>query len=314
MSNILFPAGHIVKTPLLDTEYINPFAKGWNMEFYHISKLQKLFTNINAFHTPHLQLSTTHYSSSLMMRGTIPENSIVISYIHTEGLVNFQNHKMQRDELVILTHSDEVDMLIGEKSVTFTLAIEEQFFYETFLSYFGVTFEIDENSKKIILPHRKIADFIAMFNRWLNLFLHTNIKKERQIDYTKIENEIIYSFFSFLNIQSHKIQKQPKKLKMARDILYENIDHDFNIADLVSELQIPQRTLEHIFKQNFNMSPKSYFQMLRLNAVRKELLAHNAQSIKISDIALKYNFFHLGHFASEYKKLYRESPSETLRK
>jgi len=314
MSNILFPAGHIVKTQLLDTEYINPFAEGWDMEFYHVSKLQKLFTNINAFHTPHIQLSTTHYSSSLMMRGTIPVKSIVISYIHTDGLVNFQNQKMERDELIILTYNDEIDMLVSEKSISFTLAIEEQFFHSTFLKYFGTHFESLKNRKKIILADNRIKDFISLFKYWLNLFLHTDIEKNKNIDYGKIENEIINSLFGFIAMKPYKLKRQPEKLKLARDILYENIDHNFNISDLVKELQIPQRTLEHMFKQNFSISPKSYFQLLRLNAVRKELLAHNTQSIKISDIALKYNFFHLGHFASEYKKLYGESPSVTLKK
>jgi hypothetical protein len=164
MNNILFPAGYIIKTALLDTEYINPFAEGWDMEFYHIPKLQKLFTNINAFHTPHIQLSTTHYSSSLMMRGTIPAKSIVVSYIHTHGLVNFQSQKMERDELIIPASNDEVNMIVSDKSISFTLAIEEQFFYSTFLRYFGIAFESLKNWEKIILADISIKDFILLLN------------------------------------------------------------------------------------------------------------------------------------------------------
>jgi AraC-like DNA-binding protein len=34
--------------------------------------------------------------------------------------------------------------------------------------------------------------------------------------------------------------------------------------------------------------------------------------MNISDIALKYGFFHPSHFTQEYKKLFGKTPTETL--
>ena len=60
------------------------------------------------------------------------------------------------------------------------------------------------------------------------------------------------------------------------------------------------------------MTPKKFLQQLRLNAIKKELLASTTKNTIISDIAFKYKFLHMSHFTSEYKKLFGQTPSSTL--
>ena len=51
----------------------------------------------------------------------------------------------------------------------------------------------------------------------------------------------------------------------------------------------------------------------RLNAAYGKLLAAEPESTSVTDVALRYGFNHLGKFAIEYKRTFRESPSKTLR-
>jgi transcriptional regulator GlxA family with amidase domain len=46
--------------------------------------------------------------------------------------------------------------------------------------------------------------------------------------------------------------------------------------------------------------------------IRDKLIKANAKDIKVSDIALAHCFLHMGHFSSEYKKMFKETPIETL--
>ncbi|WP_413700559.1 helix-turn-helix domain-containing protein [Psychromonas sp. KJ10-10] len=63
--------------------------------------------------------------------------------------------------------------------------------------------------------------------------------------------------------------------------------------------------------QCYGISPKQYIQVLRLNQVRRELL-NNQDSLTISEIAFNYGFFHLSLFSQNYKRLFGETPGQTL--
>ena len=53
---------------------------------------------------------------------------------------------------------------------------------------------------------------------------------------------------------------------------------------------------------------------LRLSRARRALLSARGRSVTVSKIATRLGFFELGRFSVEYRKLFGESPSETLRK
>ena len=86
------------------------------------------------------------------------------------------------------------------------------------------------------------------------------------------------------------------------------------INDLVEDLHISPRTLQHHFQKKLGLTPKQYLQQLRFDAVRKELVASDPMLINISDVALKYGFFHASHFGAEYRRVFGETPSQTLKR
>jgi transcriptional regulator GlxA family with amidase domain len=52
---------------------------------------------------------------------------------------------------------------------------------------------------------------------------------------------------------------------------------------------------------------------IRLNAVRRRLMATSAGELSVSTAAVDAGFDHLGHFAGNYKQLFGELPSLTAR-
>ena len=73
------------------------------------------------------------------------------------------------------------------------------------------------------------------------------------------------------------------------------------------------RTLNYAFREIFGVTPKEYLQVTRLDGVRKDL--HRREpSAKISDIANKWGFWHMGQFAADYRRQFGELPSETTRR
>jgi AraC family ethanolamine operon transcriptional activator len=61
------------------------------------------------------------------------------------------------------------------------------------------------------------------------------------------------------------------------------------------------------------MNPKAYINAVRLNAVHKQLRVAKAGNLFVADAANAWGFWHMGQFAADYRKLFGENPSQTLK-
>ncbi len=73
-------------------------------------------------------------------------------------------------------------------------------------------------------------------------------------------------------------------------------------------------TIEYSFNRYLNTTPRTYLKALRLNHFRRDLLKANPAKIKVSDVANHWGFWHMGQMASDYKKMFGELPSDTIKK
>lgn len=83
------------------------------------------------------------------------------------------------------------------------------------------------------------------------------------------------------------------------------------VEELCSKLNISRRLLNYYFQEILGSSPHLYLNKLRLNGVRRELRA--APQAAIRDIAAQWGFSHLPRFAAEYRALFGELPSATVK-
>jgi AraC-like DNA-binding protein len=60
------------------------------------------------------------------------------------------------------------------------------------------------------------------------------------------------------------------------------------------------------------MSPAKYLKRYRMTQARLDLLGADPVSATVTQIATSWGFWELGRFAGEYRRLFEESPSETL--
>jgi AraC-like DNA-binding protein len=93
----------------------------------------------------------------------------------------------------------------------------------------------------------------------------------------------------------------------------DNIGEKITLPELASACAVPERTLLRQFQRFLGVSPLAYLRRLRLNAARSELTRPGSND-PVSDIAIRCGFTHLGRFATEYRRLFNETPSATRRR
>lgn len=100
----------------------------------------------------------------------------------------------------------------------------------------------------------------------------------------------------------------------VREYLDGNPSKYVTVAELSIVVGASRRALQDAFAQAWGTNPKNYLRARGLNSCRRELLNGNSHMRTVSDVAAYNGFLHLGQFGVDYKKLFGESPSETLKK
>ena len=152
-------------------------------------------------------------------------------------------------------------------------------------------------------------------------FSQTYSRLEKQLSEGKESQEVLQDMILSHFIQT--IESLDNKLELrysdgylmalnVRDYITEHIDEPVQMYKLCQLTNKSVRTIEITFKQVFNLTVRDYHSCYRLSLVRQTLI--HDKNISVSNAALQYGYFHLGRFSNNYKKLFGELPSQTLRK
>jgi AraC-like DNA-binding protein len=102
-------------------------------------------------------------------------------------------------------------------------------------------------------------------------------------------------------------------IRRARSYIDAHLGESIRMSAICTYSATSLSKLERIFRRELQMSPSQYVLARRLGAVNRELAASRSKIWRISDIALKYGFGHLGRFSGTYYQYFGELPSQTLR-
>lgn len=104
---------------------------------------------------------------------------------------------------------------------------------------------------------------------------------------------------------------QRKLVSSAREYVLAHAADPISVLDLCREFYVSRRTLQNIFTQVLGVGPNAWLKMVRLNAVRRELLNPTSKHFTVKDAAMHWGFWHLSQFAMDYQQFFKELPSMT---
>ena len=112
------------------------------------------------------------------------------------------------------------------------------------------------------------------------------------------------------DLETHERRK--RLVDRACEYALAHPDVPISVLQVCSRIGASRRKLNYCFQDVLGTTPVKYLRSLRLNGVRRAL-RQAAPGVTIQDIASHWGFWHLSQFAQDYKKLFGELPSVTLR-
>lgn len=109
------------------------------------------------------------------------------------------------------------------------------------------------------------------------------------------------------------LRRRSQIMQRFRAVLDELGDAPLYVPELCTKLHVASRTLRAVCHEYLGMGPKKYLYLRRMHLVRRALRAGDAGAATVTGIATQFGFWELGRFAVEYKSLFGETPSGTLR-
>ena len=138
-------------------------------------------------------------------------------------------------------------------------------------------------------------------------------------EYSEIINEEIG--FTILGELTGKTERSQPYATVNKTIILRNAlkilnDPDrlpITVAKLRELVGVSSSSLNRIFLSEYGVPPKSYIRSRCLSAAR-DALACSSPKTKVSDIANRWGFWHMGQFARDYRRMFGELPSDTFKR
>jgi AraC-like DNA-binding protein len=104
-------------------------------------------------------------------------------------------------------------------------------------------------------------------------------------------------------------------VKRAIDLMRGRPETAWTTAEVARATGVSARALQKAFAHADELPPMKYLRQLRLHRVRGDLIdaSQAGSATAVTAVANRWGFVHLGRFAQQYRQLFGETPSETLR-
>ena len=294
-------------------------ARHWDLDYYQLDR--------GGFSSERLMFgnSTTIFSNvrmgrRMLQRGATPSGLITFGVLANPNIsIHWRNHDIVGDKLLIFPPGGELYSITQPDFDVFALSLAEA--------------TLDRTCHSLELPDfRNLIDGNDVFNcqpqsmrllrKWLQKtalgLVDSANSAGGSVQLQQLEEELAYRLITTLAesrgyVQKPVMRKRDHALETTVNHIVESARPVISVQELCAIANASERTLQYAFHERFGQSPKAFTLIYRLNNVRKMLSRADPDIDRIYEIAGHYGFFHMGQFTTDYKYLFGELPSATLR-
>lgn len=302
-----------------DFEEFAQIVRQWDLDLRQIDS--GLFqTELSQIASQDLQLSKSIFNRKLDQNGSAPKGLRTFAILNNASTpMVWRGNFVDQQKIMVFPQDGELEGSSDPGFDVFTISFTDELLSEV-IDIIGVdsTQYILSGSGVRNSDPNKIEEVRKTLSNVLNeITLASPRMTQDQFQY-QIEYEIPRALVLALSKGSRN-RKKPSPysrylaLRRVREYIDSNTFEDVTVRDLCKVSGVSERTLRYAFEENLGVSPNNFIKMFRLNRVKRDLRMTDPSDKNISDIANRWGFWHMGQFASDYRKLFGELPSETKR-
>lgn len=302
----------------LDFDEFEEAISSWQLKILRLDNRppQNMLTQ---FDTGEILVSHALFTGRTHQTGDPPKGMLTCAILaDQQSHLIWRKKKISPNYMMIFHPGTEIDSVTrGKKVEVFTFS-----FPVDFISHFASRGKPCDGENLmgrddlIEIPPPLIAELRKSTSMALsNLRQDATLLENKQVQYN-LNTQIAQNLASCLPFRMHQENNRfddnrGRIWQQIEDYIEVNNQRLLTVVEVAKAVGISESTLLRMFRARFGISPKAYLNIHRLNAVRRILKWSGARKGKIIEAANALGFWHMGQFASDYRRLFRQLPSKT---
>lgn len=312
----VFPAGVVQEAAFDDFDAMAAAPRAWDQHYLKLTK-GSFRGSLRAAHTAGMQVGGVTWSSGVLVTGAIPRGVMTFAVLgepdrgaRTHGI------PLRSNEIVSIADREELNFTQPSGCDLFCLSLGHGLLDAAAATFFGETWH-DAVPLAPVLAVQDAGGLAAAFRR-----LHAAASATGAAGPFDPGLGGRLELAAAEAVAAQVAAQQPRRLggaqrqKLARRVeayLRANECQPVGIAELCAAVGAPERSIHHACREFFGLPPVALLRVRRLHRARRQLL-ERGRATTVTATATDWGFDHLGEFASAYRGLFGETPSETLRR
>lgn len=328
--NSLLPSGRVTVHSIDEAAST---MKGWQIDVLQMSP-GKLNYSLSMTQLGHIQIFREHADKPLLKRGMASPGSLVFNFVlQAQGRGRLSGRAVDPEaglvidgdklpEIITPNHFDLIFIVVDREWLRGRIGEHICHQLSSGAGRFGNFTLWNEQGLALskLLP-AAMRDFYTVSSQTLLYQAKNSELTEVKVgdDTALLEELVLDTLLAVLN-SVHKIEPvsetgHKRLIDQARTLMMSNTLERQSMSQVAAQLGVSRRHLQTCFNSAVGIPATEFVRAERLNQVRKALVeARRAgRAVSIGDVAADWGFWHLSRFASDYRDMFGELPSETLR-
>jgi AraC family ethanolamine operon transcriptional activator len=265
-----------------------------------------------------LSVQWGHPGAGVVTQGATPPAGITI-YLPTQSPLGFSGNGHPLDELSMMINrpGDEFYIINASSGPWFSLYIP----YETLSGASEATTPVPSMHGVVKVPLPRIQRFRSFIGQFGEAVQRAPGDFESAAAQRAAEQKLVPEIRSLLSVPQevepmHGRHAIPRReiVRTSMDFVDQHVGEYLSVEQLAAAAGVSERTLRDAFQHYFGLAPVRYLNRRALHQIRRALKAADPSVATVTKVATEFGVWELGRFARDYRNLFGELPSETLRR